>query len=99
MKAFTAAELDYITANAQQDPAGLMLQAGRHPDLPVALLVQQIQARQKARYKLPTWYQHPEVRYPANVSVEQSSSEKTAAYKASLVRGHTLVDLTGGFGI
>jgi protein-L-isoaspartate O-methyltransferase len=99
MKAFTPAELKYITDNALTDPARLMLQAGRHPDLPVAALVQQIQARQKARYKLPTWYQHPQIRYPANLSVEQSSSEKTAAYKAGLVRGHTLVDLTGGFGI
>lgn len=99
MKAFSPAELAYITENAFQDPARLMLQAGRHPDLPVSLLVQQIQARQKARYKLPTWYAHPQVRYPANLSVEQSSSERTAAYKAGLVRGHTLVDLTGGFGI
>jgi hypothetical protein len=99
MKAFTSAELQYITENAFQDPSRLMLQASRHPDLPVPLLVQQIQARQKTRYKLPTWYQHPQVRYPANLSVEQSSSEKTAAYKAGLVRGHTLVDLTGGFGI
>jgi 16S rRNA G966 N2-methylase RsmD len=99
MKQFSSEELRYITENAHQDAARLMLQAGRHPDLPVALLVQQIQARQKARYKLPTWYRHPAIRYPANLSVEQSSSEKTAAYKAGLVGGNTLVDLTGGFGI
>src|SRR5687768_11615180 len=99
MKAFTPAELQYITDNAFGDPARLMLQAGRHPDLPVPLLVQQIQARQKARFKLPTWYEHPQIRYPANLSVEQASSEKTAAYKAGLVEGDTLVDLTGGFGI
>lgn len=99
MKPFTPEELRYLTENAAQDAAHLMLQAGRHPNLPVALLVQHIQARQKARYKLPTWYQHPEIRYPANLSVEQSSSEKTAAYKAGLVQGTTLIDLTGGFGI
>jgi 16S rRNA G966 N2-methylase RsmD len=99
MKEFSAEAIKYLTENANQDAATLMLQAGRHPNLPVALLVQQIQARQKARYKLPTWYQHPEIRYPANLSVEQSSSERTAAYKAGMVGGDTLVDLTGGFGI
>jgi hypothetical protein len=99
MKAFTADELRYLTENAFQEPSRLMLQAHRYPNLPVALLVQQIQARQKARYKLPTWYRHPEIRYPANLSVEQASSETTAAYKAGLVAGDTLVDLTGGFGI
>ena len=99
MKQFSPEELRYVTQNAFGDAARLMLEAGRHPDLPVALLVQHIQARQKARDKLPTWYRHPEIRYPANLSVEQSSSEKTAAYKASLVRGNTLADLTGGLGV
>jgi hypothetical protein len=31
--------------------------------------------------------------------MEQCSSEATALYKASLVAGNTLADLTGGFGI
>ncbi|MGV3639712.1 MAG: THUMP-like domain-containing protein [Adhaeribacter sp.] len=99
MKEFSAEEIKYLLAHADQDAATLMLQAGRHPHLPVALLVQQIQARQKARYKLPTWFNQILSRYPANLSVEQSSSEQTAAYKASLVSGDTLVDLTGGFGV
>lgn len=99
MKEFSAEEIKYLADHADQEAATLMLQASRYPGLPVALLVQQIQARQKARYKLPTWYQQAQVRYPANLSVEQSSSEKTAAYKAGLVQGDLLVDLTGGFGV
>ncbi|HMK06501.1 MAG TPA: hypothetical protein VK476_03160, partial [Flavobacterium sp.] len=37
--------------------------------------------------------------YPAKISIEQTSSEKTALYKAGLVSGETLIDLTGGFGV
>lgn len=59
-------------------------------------------ARQKARYKLPTWYANADIIYPAPLSVEQSSSETTAHYKAKLFAksGHEkLVDLTGGMGV
>ena len=99
MKEFTERELNYISENADQEPATLMLQAGRYPELSVARLVQHIQARQKAKNKLPTWYQEPQIRYPVMLSVEQSSSEVTAAFKAGLVEGNLLLDLTGGFGI
>ena len=81
------------------EAVALMLQAKRYPNLPLSELVQQIQARQKATQKLPTWAQHPEVVFPVALSVEQSSSEIAAAYKASLVSGELLVDLTGGFGV
>ncbi len=61
--------------------------------------IQQIQARQKVQKKLPTWIAHPNVIFPSGVSLEQSSSEVTAQYKASLVSGRRMVDLTGGAGI
>ena len=96
---FSAAEKQYLLDNQDKDPATLMLQAGRYPDLPVAGLAAQIQARQKIKNKLPTWYQEPGIIYPLLVSTEQSSSEVTARYKASLVSGQLLIDLTGGLGI
>ena len=37
--------------------------------------------------------------YPKKLSVEQTSSEITAEYKAGIVNGKSLVDLTGGFGV
>lgn len=76
-----------------------MLQATKYPDLLVAELVAQIQARQKIRFKLPTWHQQLDVLYPPLLALEQSSSEATAAYKAGLVSGDTLLDVTGGFGV
>ncbi len=66
------------------------------------LVADQWIARQKAKYKLPTWFANTEIIYPAPLSVEQSSSEITANYKAALYAksGHTkLIDLTGGMGV
>ncbi|MEJ8801027.1 THUMP-like domain-containing protein [Pontibacter sp. H249] len=99
MRLFTPEEKKFIQEHLHQDPATLMLQAKRYPQLPMQELVQQIQARQKASQKLTTWAQNPDVIFPVTLSVEQSSSEATAAYKASLVKGELLIDLTGGFGV
>ncbi|QJW92336.1 SAM-dependent methyltransferase [Spirosoma taeanense] len=71
-----------------------------HPaGLDLKKLAAQIGARQKAREKLPTWYASDEVVFPPALSFEQASSERTAMYKASLVQGARLVDLTGGMGV
>ncbi|SFQ22299.1 class I SAM-dependent methyltransferase [Hymenobacter arizonensis] len=88
----------YVAAHLHDDPAHLALQARRHPGLPVPELVRQIQARQKARTKLPEWADNPELIFPPALSVEQASSARTAAFKANLVDGERLADLTGGFG-
>lgn len=89
----------YVAAHLHDDPAHLALQARRHPHLPVPELVRQIQARQKARAKLPSWADNQDLIFPPALSVEQASSERTAAYKAALVAGAArLADLTGGFG-
>ncbi|GAA4356687.1 SAM-dependent methyltransferase [Hymenobacter saemangeumensis] len=88
----------YVAAHLHDDPAHLALQARRHPGLPVPELVRQIQARQKARTKLPEWADNPDLIFPPALSVEQASSTRTAEFKASLVSGQRLADLTGGFG-
>ncbi|MBJ6144465.1 class I SAM-dependent methyltransferase [Hymenobacter sp. BT559] len=89
----------YVAAHLHDDPAHLALQARRHPHLPVPELVRQIQARQKARVKLPAWADNQDLIFPPALSVEQASSERTAAFKAAIVAGAArLADLTGGFG-
>ncbi len=99
LQPFSSAARHFLETHKTADPASLMLQASRFPDLPVAELVQQIQARQKAKTKLPAWAENYDLIFPANLSVEQASSEQTAQFKASLVSGELLVDLTGGFGV
>ena len=62
-------------------------------------IIEQIESRAKSEKKLPTWFRTTQIYYPKKLSVEQTSSEITAAYKASLVNGDKLLDVTGGFGV
>ncbi|MES2732596.1 MAG: hypothetical protein V4714_12640 [Bacteroidota bacterium] len=90
---------EFIRLHLGDDVAQLALRARQYPDLPLTDLIRQIQARQKARTKLPTWCANDRVVFPVILSLEQCSSETTATYKASLWSGDTLVDLTGGLGV
>ncbi|MGB5499551.1 MAG: class I SAM-dependent methyltransferase [Maribacter sp.] len=62
-------------------------------------LVEQIEAKNKCKNKLPSWYKTPKIYYPNKLNIEQCSSELTAEYKARIVGGKSLADLTGGFGV
>ncbi len=89
----------FIRDHAHHDPFALALQAKKYPHLPIKAIAEQIAARQKARHKLPEWEQKPQIVFPSGISIEQSSSEITAKYKSTLVRGKKLIDLTGGMGV
>ena len=95
----TSVEQEFVREHAQADPTQLLLQQHRYKGLDVPRLVHYIQARQKVKSKLPLWYQNLAIIYPPVLSLEQSSSEITARYKANFVSGQVLIDLTGGFGI
>jgi len=62
-------------------------------------LIQQIESLRKAEKKLPTWFNTKNIYYPHKLNLEQTSSEITARYKASIVSGKSLADITGGFGV
>lgn len=62
-------------------------------------IIQQIEAKTRCKTKLPTWYNTANIYYPNKLNIEQTSSEITAKYKAHLVSGQSLIDLTGGFGV
>lgn len=89
----------FIEEHLYDDPYQLMLQAEKYASLPLQQVVEQIQAKRKAKTKLPQWFSTSGIVYPPAVSMEQCSSEETALFKASLVNGQSMVDLTGGFGI
>lgn len=90
---------EFIIQNTGADLTKLALQKNPFPDVEWILILNQIEARTKAKEKLPTWFSASNIIYPSKISVEQTSSEKTAAYKADLISGQTLIDLTGGFGV
>jgi hypothetical protein len=89
----------FITANIGADSSKLALQKNPFPEVNWIAILNQIAAKTKSKNKLPTFFKTENIIYPSKISVEQTSSEKTAQYKASLVSGETLIDLTGGFGV
>lgn len=94
----TAQDRQFIQTHLTDDVRALLLRTPP-PGVDMKILAGQITARQKAREKLPTWYANDELLFPPALSVEQASSEQTARYKASLVQGALLLDLTGGMGV
>ena len=89
----------FIDSNTGVDISKLALQKNPFPDFNWSEILNQISAKTKAKDKLPTWFMASQIIYPSKISVEQTSSEKTALYKSSLVSGDSLIDLTGGFGV
>ena len=89
----------FIDENVSANVTKLALQKNRFPTSDWTLILNQIAAKQKTKTKLPTWFSSKNIYYPSKISVEQTSSEKTADYKANLVSGNSLIDLTGGFGV
>lgn len=89
----------YISAHASDDVSHLALHPSKDPQVDMAMALQQIAGRQKAKEKLPEWYAIEGILYPKKVSMEQCSSSQTAEYKASLVKGNLFADFSGGFGV
>lgn len=90
---------EFIVQNSNADVAKLALQKNPFPNIIWSDILSQIAAKQKAKNKLDTWFNTKNILYPSKISIEQTSSEKTAQHKASLIKGKTLIDLTGGFGV
>ena len=85
--------------NYKGDLAKLAFAGSPFENITIQALLQQIESRQKIEKKLPTWHEKQGIYYPPKLNLEQTSSEITATYKASVVNGETLADLTGGFGV
>lgn len=97
---FNTAEFhQFVQDHLEEDPAGLLFKYQGKVAFDLKMAVQQIAARQKAAKKLPTWSKNLNLLFPASISVEQSSSEQTAAFKSNGLSGNCFIDLTGGFGV
>jgi len=90
---------EFLRKNLKMSPAELALRGSPFPGISSSELAQQLTGIQKAEKKLPKWFEHTQIYYPPKVNLEQTSSETTAKYKASLLKGDKLIDLTGGLGI
>lgn len=89
----------FIREHLSDNVRTLALQAKKYPDVDMPAAITQIAGRQTAAEKIPSWKEIENIWYPKHLSLEQCSSEITARYKASLLQGDSLTDLTAGFGI
>jgi hypothetical protein len=97
---FHSAEFrQFVQDHLSEDPALLLLKYYGKVNFDLKEAVQQISARQKAAKKLPEWVAETRVIFPVSISLEQSSSEETAKFKADSLSGKLMIDLTGGFGV
>lgn len=90
---------EFIRNNRKADITRLVLSGSPFPEVSPQELAEQIFGLNTAEKKLPTWFKTQNILYPPKLNLEQTSSQLTAEYKASLVIGNELIDITGGFGI
>ncbi|MGB3774230.1 MAG: class I SAM-dependent methyltransferase [Leeuwenhoekiella sp.] len=90
---------EYLNKHEHTELSRFILSGSPFEHITAQELAQQLEGRQKAKQKLPKWYNTPNIFYPPKLNLEQTSSELTAAYKASLIHGGKMADLTGGLGI
>lgn len=89
----------FIKKHLYDDAISLILKGSPFEEVTIQELVSQIEAKRKCEKKLPTFFNMESLYYPSKLNIEQTSSEKTAQYKANLVEGESLIDITGGFGV
>lgn len=89
----------FIQENLYSDITKLILKKPIFDGISNTELAEYIQGKIASEKKLPTWFNTPGIYFPKKLAIEQSSSEKTAAYKSLLIQGDSLLDLTGGFGV
>ncbi|WP_339625513.1 class I SAM-dependent methyltransferase [uncultured Winogradskyella sp.] len=89
----------YIDTNLNADISDLLLKGINFSTVNTKDIIEQIEAKNRSQKKLPTWFNTKSIYYPNKLNIEQTSSEISAKYKANLVSGTSLIDLTGGFGV
>lgn len=89
----------FIRDHLDEDLSKIILKGSPFSQVSIQEIAIQISGLQRSKNKLPKWFENQKVIFPPNINLEQTSSEITAKYKASLVSGKNLIDLTGGFGI
>ncbi|MDR6515356.1 class I SAM-dependent methyltransferase [Chryseobacterium camelliae] len=89
---------EYIRTNINADLPSLLLKKSPFPEVTMQEIVQQIKGKRVAEKKFPFLLKEGII-FPPQINLEQASSEKTAQYKADLLKGEKFIDLTVGFGI
>ncbi|WP_298553345.1 class I SAM-dependent methyltransferase [uncultured Algibacter sp.] len=90
---------EFIKINTNSEISNLLLKGISFPEVDTKTIIEQIEAKKRCNTKLPTWFSTKNIYYPNKLNIEQTSSETTAKYKSQLLKGNSIIDLTGGFGV
>lgn len=89
---------DYISQHIHVDISQFLLKKSPFPEVSPQEIATQIKGKKVASKKFPS-LDIPNILFPPQLNLEQTSSETTAKYKSQLVEGERFIDLTTGFGI
>lgn len=89
----------YLEAHLHSPIATFIFKGSPFPEITIQELAQQLEGKRRVKSKLPLWYETKGILFPPKVNIEQTSSQATAQYKASLLKGGSIIDITGGLGI
>lgn len=90
---------DYLKTIEHEDIKSIGLKKSLFDEISSAEIAQQLKGIQVSKHKFPTLYSTGNIYFPPSINLEQASSEATAMYKSTLIKGKNLIDLTAGFGI
>lgn len=89
--------LALLEEHGSDDPADFAMRFQGRQDIPARAIAEQLACRRKAAKKLPM-LSLKGLLY-SSLALEQASGEAAAAYKASIMSGERVIDLTGGLGV
>ncbi|GAA4810930.1 class I SAM-dependent methyltransferase [Litoribaculum gwangyangense] len=90
---------EFINNNLNSNIASILLKGTSFNSIETKEIIEQIESKKRCEKKLPTWFGAKNIYYPNKLNIEQTSSEITAKYKSELIKGASIIDLTGGFGV
>ena len=89
----------FIEKNKTEPIENTLLSKEKTADIDTVILAQQIIGKQIILKKIPSWSSCLNLFFPAKIHLEQSSSELTAKYKSTIIKGQSFIDISGGFGV
>ena len=92
---------DFVYSHSNEDCVSLRLKYSKISDFDVSFAIDQIEARQRVKDKLPFVATCDRYIFPSVLSSEQCTCEAVANYKAKILSNNysSICDLTGGLGI
>ena len=92
---------DFVSSHFNEDCVSLRLKYSKNSDFDVSFAIDQIEARQRVKEKLPFVATCDRYIFPSVLSSEQCTCEAVANFKAGILSNNytSICDLTGGLGI